>query len=170
VYRIYREMELNLRIKPRKRIMREKPVPLAVPEAINHCWSMEFMHDQLADGRSYRLFNLIDDFSREALAMDIDFSLLAERVVRALDQMIEWRGKPQAIRSDNGPEYINSKLMLWAEKHAIRMEHIQRGNPEQDAYVERYDTCLNPSLRCKITPRDGSGHTVTNGQIRRLES
>jgi len=70
VYRIYRELELNMRIKPRKRIVREKPEPLAVPEAINHCWSMDFMHDQLADGRSFRLFNLIDDFNREALAMD----------------------------------------------------------------------------------------------------
>ena len=94
VYRIYRELELNLRIKPRKRIVREKPESLAVPEAINHCWSMDFMHDQLADGRSFRLFNLIDDFNREALAMDIDLSLPAERVVRALDQVIEWRGKP----------------------------------------------------------------------------
>ena len=78
------------------------------------------MHDQLADGRSFRLFNLIDDFNREALTMDIDLSLPAERVVRALDQVIEWRGKPQAIRSDNGPEYISSKLILWAEKHGIR--------------------------------------------------
>lgn len=84
--------------------MREKSVPLAVPEAINHCWSMDFMHDQLAGSRSYRLFNLIDDFNREALAMDIDFSLPAERVVRALDQVIEWRGKPKVIRSDNGPK------------------------------------------------------------------
>ena len=139
VYRIYRELELNLRIKPRKRIVREKPEPLAVPEAINHCWSMDFMHDQLADGRSFRLFNLIDDFNREALTMDIDLSLPAERVVRALDQVIEWRGKPQVIRSDNGPEYISSKLVLWAEKHGIRLEHIQPGNPQQNAYVERYN-------------------------------
>src|SRR5476649_1781368 len=88
VYRIYRELELNLRIKPRKRIVREKPEPLAVPEATNQCWSMDFMHDQLADGRSFRVFNLIDDFNREALSMEIDLSLPAERVVRALDQVI----------------------------------------------------------------------------------
>lgn len=97
VYRIYRELELNLRIKPKKRIVREKPEPLAVPEAINQCWSMDFMHDQLSDGRSYRLFNVIDDFNREALTIDIDLSLPAERVVRALDQVIEWRGKPYTI-------------------------------------------------------------------------
>jgi putative transposase len=139
VYRIYRELELNLRIKPRKRIVREKPQPLAVPDAINQCWSMDFMHDQLSDGRSFRIFNLIDDFNREALAMDIDLSLPADRVVRALDQVIEWRGKPLAIRSDNGPEYISSKLVLWAEKHDIRLDYIQPGNPQQNAYVERYN-------------------------------
>ena len=82
-------------ITPRKRIVREKPEPLAVPAAINQCWSMDFMHDQLSDGRSYRLFNVIDDFNREALAIDIDLSLPSERVVRALDQIIEWRGQPQ---------------------------------------------------------------------------
>ena len=98
VYRIYRELELNLRIKPRKRIVREKPVPLVVPESINQCWSMDFMHDQLSDGRSFRIFNVIDDFNREALAMDIDLSLPAERVVRALDQVFEWRGKPLATQ------------------------------------------------------------------------
>lgn len=87
VYRIYRALKLNLRIKPRKRIVRERPEPLAVPEAINHCWSRDFMHDQLADARSFHLFNLIDDFSPEALTMDIDLSLPAERVVGTLDQV-----------------------------------------------------------------------------------
>ena len=139
VYRIYRELELNLRIKPRKRIVREKPEPLRVPKAINQCWSMDFMHDQLGDGQSFRLLNIIDDFNREALAMDIDLSLPAERVIRALEQVIEWRGKPKVIRSENGPEYISSKLVNWAQKHGIRLEHIQSGNPQQNAYVERYN-------------------------------
>ena len=139
VYRIYRELELNLRIKPRKRIVREKPEPLAVPAAINQCWSMDFMHDQLSDGRSYRLFNVIDDFNREALTIDIDLSLPAERVVRALDQVIEWRGKPLAIRSDNGPEYIGSTLANWAQRQGIRLDHIQPGKPQQNAYIERYN-------------------------------
>jgi putative transposase len=83
-YRIYCELELNLRIKPRKRIVREKPEALAVPETINQFWSMYFMLDQLSDDRSYRLFNVIDDFNREAVAIDIDFSLPADRVVRSL--------------------------------------------------------------------------------------
>ena len=98
IYRIYRELELNLRIKPRKRLVRDKPEPLSVPQAINEVWSMDFMHDQLEDGRSFRLFNVIDDFNREALGIEIDFSLPAERVIRALRQIIAWRGKPQVIR------------------------------------------------------------------------
>ena len=83
VYRIYRELELNLRIKPKKRLVREKPEPLSVPVAINDCWSIDFMHDQLSDGRSYRLFNVIDDFNREGLVIEVDFSLPAIRVKRA---------------------------------------------------------------------------------------
>ena len=88
VYRIYRELELNLRIKPKKRLVREKPEPLEVPTQMNDCWSMDFMHDQLSDGRCYRLFNVIDDFNREGLTIDVNFSLPAERVKRALNQTI----------------------------------------------------------------------------------
>ena len=84
VYRIYRELELNMRIKSKKRLIREKPEPLVVPNAINECWSMDFMHDQLEDGRCYRLFNVLDDFNREGLAIEVDLSLPAERVIRAL--------------------------------------------------------------------------------------
>lgn len=139
VYRIYRELELNLRIKPKKRIIREKPVPLAVPAKINQMWSMDFMHDQLSSGRSCRLFNVIDDCNREGLCIDVDFSLPAERVVRSLDQVIEWRGKPRAIRCDNGPEYISEKLKSWAKKRGIDLQYIQPGNPQQNAYIERYN-------------------------------
>lgn len=105
VYRIYRELELNLRIKPRKRLVQEKPESLAVPAAINQVWSMDFMHDSLEDGRGYRLFNVIDDFNREGLGIEVDFSLPAARVIRTLEQIIEWRGAPSVIRCDNGPEY-----------------------------------------------------------------
>jgi len=139
VYRIYRELELNLRIKPRKRIIREKPAPLTVPEEINQVWSMDFMHDQLSDGRSYRLFNVIDDYNREGICIDVDFSLPAERVIRSLDQIIEWRGKPQTIRCDNGPEYISEKLRTCAENRNITLQYIQPGNPQQNAYIERYN-------------------------------
>jgi putative transposase len=139
VYRIYRELELNLRIKPKKRLIREKPDALAVPDDINQCWSMDFMHDQHQSGRSYRLLNVIDDFNREGLAIEVDFSLPAERVIRALNQVIEWRGKPSCIRCDNGPEYISHLLAEWTEKHKIKLLFTQPGNPQQNAYVERYN-------------------------------
>ena len=139
VYRIYRELELNLRIKPKKRIVREKPQPLSVPQQINDCWSMDFMHDQLVYGRSYRLFNVIDDYNREGLAIEVDFSLPASRVVRVLDQIIEWRGKPRQLRCDNGPEYISATLASWADKHDIELQFIQPGKPQQNAYIERYN-------------------------------
>lgn len=139
VYRIYRALELNLRIRPKKRMVREKPEALVVPGALNEVWSMDFMADQLSDGRSVRLFNVIDDFNREALAIDVDFSLPALRVIRSLDQVIEWRGKPVAIRCDNGPEYISGALLGWAEKRCIRIDFIQPGKPQQNAYVERFN-------------------------------
>lgn len=139
VYRIYRELELNLRIKPRRRLKREKPEELAVPEAPNIVWSMDFMADRLADGRQFRLLNVLDDFNREGLGIEVDFSLPAERVVRVLSQIIEWRGKPLAIRVDNGPENVSGTLVTWAEKMGISLTYIQPGKPQQNAYVERYN-------------------------------
>lgn len=139
VYRIYRVLELHLRIKPKKRITREKPEPLRVPEAINQVWSIDFMHDRLEDGRAFRLFNVLDDFNREGLGIEVDFSLPAERVIRTLDQIIEWRGKPHALRCDNGPEYISTTLQAWATEHDIRLQYIQPGKPQQNAYIERYN-------------------------------
>ena len=81
IYRIYKELELNLRIKPRKRLVREKPETLTVPQALNEVWSMDFMHDQLEDSRAFKLFNVIDDFNREALGIEVDFSLPSEREI-----------------------------------------------------------------------------------------
>jgi putative transposase len=104
-----------------------------VPEAINHCWSMDSIHGQLTDGRGFRLFKRLD----EALARNFDLSLPTERVVRAEGRIIEWRGNPMAIRSDNGPERIVRMPLLWAERHGIRPEHLQPGNPQQNACVGR---------------------------------
>jgi len=145
IRRIYCELELNLRIKPKRRIEREKPQPLVVPEAPNATWSMDFMHDQLTDGRTFRLFNVLDDFNREGLGIEADFSLRALRVIRALDQIIEWRGKPGRLRCDNGPEFISQELEQWAVRHGIQLEFIQPGNPQQNAYVERYNRTVRYS-------------------------
>lgn len=139
VYRVYKELELNLRIKPKKRLIREQPETLCVPEKMNVCWSMDFMHDQLTNGQHFRLFNVIDDFNREGLCIEVDFSLPAQRVIRALEQVIEWRGKPDCLRCDNGPEYISQTLAQWAKKHHIKLCFTQPGNPQQNAFVERYN-------------------------------
>ena len=139
VYRIYRELELNLRIKPRRRLKRNKPEALNVPESINQVWSMDFMSDALSDGRSIRTFNVIDDFNREGLAVDVDLSMPSTRVIRSLEQLIEWRGKPSAIRCDNGPEYISQTLRNWTNKQQITLLYIQPGKPTQNAYIERFN-------------------------------
>jgi len=125
MYCIYRGLELNLRIKPKKRLVREKPEPLSVPTSINPCWSMDFIHDQLADSRSYRLFNVIDDFNREGPAIEVSFPLPARL------------GQPKRIRCDNGPEYISSLLATWAISKGIEIMFIQPNNPQQTTYVER---------------------------------
>jgi len=133
VYRIYRELELNLRIKPRRRLKRDKPDVLSVPTALNQVWSIDFMSDTLLDGRKLRTFNVLDDYNREALAIDVDLAMPSARVIRSLNQVIEWRGKPAAIRCDNGPELISGTLMKWATDNRITMLYIQPGKPTQNA-------------------------------------
>ena len=130
---------MNLRIKPRRRIKRAKPEALSVPQVVNQVWSMDFMSDSLTDGRSLRTFNVIDDYNREALGIEVGLSLPSARVTRALDQIIEWRGKPAAIRCDNGTEYVASELIEWANKSHITLLYIQPGKPTQNAYVERFN-------------------------------
>ena len=139
VYRIYRELELNLRIKPKRRIKRDKPEALSVPAAINQVWSMDFMSDSLTDGRLLRTFNVLDDYNREGLCIEVDLSLPSARVIRSLEQIIEWRGKPDAIRLDNGPEYIAQSLIDWANDRKITLLYIQPGKPTQNAYIERFN-------------------------------
>lgn len=139
VYRIYRELELNLRIKPRRRLHRDKPDALTVPKGKNQMWSIDFMSDSLADGKTFRTFNVLDDYNREGLGIEIDFSLPSERIMRSLDQIIEWRGKPQALRCDNGPEFVSDAFRKWAETNDITIIYIQPGKPTQNAYIERYN-------------------------------
>lgn len=93
VYRIYRELELNLRIKPKRRIKRDYPGKLDAPTAPNQVWSMDFMSDQLSSRKTFRTFNVLDDYNREGLGVKVDTSLPTAQVIRALDQIIEWRGR-----------------------------------------------------------------------------
>ena len=132
VNRIYRELELDPRVKPRKRLVRKQPEPLVVPQALN-------LHDQLADGRSIRLFNVIDHFNRQGLCIEVDFSLPALGVIRSLDQLIDWRGKPMKIRCDNGPEYVCDALRDWAIRRGNGLQFIHPSKQQRNAYIKRYN-------------------------------
>jgi putative transposase len=139
VRRVYCELKLNHRIKPKKRLPSRNPKPLEVPKTLNETWSMDFMSDSLSEGRKFRTLNVIDDHNREVLAIEIDYSLPAQRVIRVLDQIAEERGLPKEIRVDNGPEFISSRLAFWATENGVRLEHIKPGKPAQNAYIERFN-------------------------------
>jgi putative transposase len=128
-------------------LKRDKPDALAVPDAPNMTWSMDFMADRLRDGRAFRLLNVLDDFNREGLGIEVDFSLPAEFVTRSLNRIIEWCGKPGTIRVDNGPEYSSGKLMGWAEKQGVILQNTQPRQPQQNASIERYNRIVKHESR-----------------------
>jgi putative transposase len=139
IRRVYRAMALHLKRKPKKRLPARTAQALAVPGRANQTWSLDFMSDSLSNGRTFRTLNVIDDFNREALWIEVDTSLPAERVVRVLEQLLLWRGKPTRIRMDNGPELISQRLESWAQEKNIELLHIQPGKPAQNAYIERFN-------------------------------
>ena len=139
VYRIYCELKLNIRRKGKKRLPNRNPQPLSVPETVNQSWSADFMSDALYCGRRFRTFNVVDDFNREVLAIEIDLNLPASRVIRTLDQIALWRGYPAQLRLDNGPEFVSLALADWAERHGIHLAFIQPGKPMQNGYIERFN-------------------------------
>lgn len=139
VYRIYGALKLNKRRRGKKRLPNRYPLPLAVSEIINGCWSIDFTSDALWCGRRFRTFNVLDDFNREALAIEIDLNLPAERVIRVLDRIAAWRGYPNQLRMDNGPEFIALATADWAEEHGVDLEFIQPGRPMQNGFIERFN-------------------------------
>lgn len=139
IHRIYCLLKLNFRRKGKQRLPVRNPSPLATPEALNQSWSVDFMHDALVCGRRFRTFNVVDDFNREALSIEIDLNLPAPRVVRVLDRIAVNRGYPVMLRMDNGPEFISLALAEWAEQHAVKLEFIQPGKPTQNAFIERFN-------------------------------
>lgn len=148
VLRIYRELQLQVRRKKRNQAARASRKRKPIPTRVNEAWSMDFMSDALADGRCFRLLNVVDDCSREAVVMEAGISLPAGRVVRALDQAIEERGRPARITVDNGPEFRSRTLDAWAYGKGIDLCFIQPGKPTENAFVESFngrvrEECLN---------------------------
>lgn len=139
VWRIYKEMGLNLPRRTKKRIPKMPRVPLIAPTQSNTMWALDFMYDTLHYGRPFRTLNVIDESNREILAIEIDISLPAARVVRTLEHLEEIHGLPQAIRLDNGSELRSAVFMGWCEEKGIELKFIQPGKPQQNAFIERFN-------------------------------
>lgn len=149
-YRLYREEQLNLRSRRGRRRRSSAPrVTMPAPTEANERWSMDFVSDSFADARRFRSLTLVDDFSRECPAIEVDTSIPAERVVEVLERVGRERGKfPAAIVVDNGPEFISRALDQWAYARGVKLVHIQPGKPVQNAFIESFngtfrDECLN---------------------------
>lgn len=139
VYRLYHQMGLHRRPKLKKRLPRRHPQPLSPSPAPNECWSIDFMRDTLSNGRAFRTFNVVDNFNRQALAIEVAPSLPSRKVTTCLDQIAAWRGYPQRLRLDNGSEFIAHHFKDWAKQHGIRLDFTEPGCPYQNAYVERFN-------------------------------
>jgi putative transposase len=139
IRRVYCALHLNLRVKKKKRLPKRVAQPLCVPEKANQSWSMDFMRDSLISGCVFRTLNIIDDYNREALCIEIDTSLPAVRVIRVLERLVALRGCPKQIRMDNGPEFISHRLEDWANDRQIISDFIEPGKPAQNAYIERFN-------------------------------
>ncbi len=146
VYRIYCALKLNLRRRGKRRLPTRNPSPLSVPASINQCWSVDFMSDSLWCGRSFRTFNVLDDYNREVLAIEVDLNLPALRIIRVLDRVALTRGYPSKLRLDNGPELTSVRLAEWAEDHGVELGFIQPGKPTQNSYVERFNRTFREEI------------------------
>lgn len=139
VWRVYCDMKLNIRRRFKRRYKSEAPETLVQPIRPNQAWSADFMSDALFDGRCFRTFNVIDDYNREALHVEIDVSLTAGRVTRVMEQILLVRGAPERIRVDHGPEFTSATFVAWCAQKSITIEYTQPGKPTQNAFVERFN-------------------------------
>jgi putative transposase len=139
-------MQMNIRRRAKKRLPARVKHALFQPEKMNQVWSIDYMSDSLWDGRKFRLLNVMDDFNREILAIEVDTCLPALRVIRVLENLKQVRGLPQMIRVDNGPEFISDKFDIWCKENKIQLVFIQPGKPTQNAFVERFNGNIRREL------------------------
>lgn len=146
VYRVYKELKLHKRRKGKRRLPVRVKEPLEQATTVNQVWSMDFMSDSITGtNRKFRTFNVIDDCSREALAIEVDTSISSQRVIRTLNRVIERQGKPLRIRVDNGPEFTSAAFTLWAKEQGIQIQYIQPGKPMQNGFIERFNRIYRES-------------------------
>lgn len=146
VYRVYKKLGLNILRKRRRRIASRERQNLEVPEKYNEVWSMDFMIDSLFNSRRFRMLNIIDDYNRESIWIEAGLSIGAMHMTDLLEWIVKERGKPKAIRTDNGPEFTSSVFTNWCHKHRIEIWYIQPGKPVQNAFIERF----NRSYRTEV--------------------
>jgi transposase InsO family protein len=151
IYRLYREEGLTVRKRKARRRAIGTRTPIMVEAKANARWSLDFVHDQLTQGRRFRILNIVDDVTRECLAAIPDTSISGKRVARELTALIDRRGKPQIIVSDNGTEFTSNAILSWAKEHRVEWHYIAPGRPMQNGYIESFngrmrDELLNESL------------------------
>lgn len=146
--RLYREECLQLKTRKRKKSVATRRVPLPCPEKLNQRWAMDFMSDNFADGRRFRVLNILDVYSKESLAMVVDTSINGERVSKMLDYLCWVRGLPEVILVDNGPEFSGKVMDNWAWKNKVQLDFSRPGKPIDNAFIESFNRtvrleCLN---------------------------
>ena len=146
VYRVYKLLKLNRKRRGKRRLPARVKQPLTQQTLINQSWSMDFMSDSMVGNRKFRTLNVMDDCSREVLAIEIDTSLSSKRVIRTLERIIEQRGMPVTIRTDNGPEFTSKDLELWSLDKGISIQFIQPGKPMQNGYIERFNRLYREAI------------------------
>lgn len=146
VRRVYLLLGMNRRRKTRRRVPARVKLPLLVPEQANQVWSMDFMNDVLTSKRKFRTLNIMDDYNRQAIAVEAAHSMPAVRVTQILEQTIREQGKPTVIRVDNGPEFISKEFKEWCKTKGINVQYIQPGRPMQNGYIERFNRTFRENI------------------------
>jgi len=139
VYRVYCQLNLNQKRRAKRRLPKRERQPLLVPGKPLQVWSADFMSDSLYDSTRFRTFNVLEDFNREVVTIEIDTSITGKRLIRVFERLRQERGLPDILRVDNGPEFLSAEFVAWSESVGMFIQYIQPGEPNQNAYIERFN-------------------------------